>query len=100
MRWGAIGFVVALSGPSSAVLAQQIGPPIPPEQMFRQQPAPTTTLPSPSTSSGGGSPSRSTVAPGRPETYRDRVVECQHLAAVDRIPQRDRASFVHNCARN
>lgn len=83
-------------------LAQMGGPPIPPDQVLRSQPAPQTTVPPPQSvpspspgNSGGAAP----IAPaGRGSGASDRRVrDCQQQAAVERVPSKDRGSYVHTC---
>ena len=88
-------------GPGGMASAQPIGPigpPIPPEQVFRQQPMPAPPPPaavSPPGSSGRASPP--VVTPPRADQG-VRVARCQHQAAVQRVPMRDRGSYVHSCS--
>jgi hypothetical protein len=81
------------------------GPPIPPEQVFRQQatspPPPPPPLPGPPPISapfaGYGSVANPPVGPDVGHSDRDRVADCQHQAAVERVPRSKRAAYVHNC---
>ena len=99
----AILIAVALVTPAWAQINN--GPPIPPEQVFRQQatspPPPPPPLQGPppiSAPFSGYGPSVN--PPVGPNTGRDRerVADCQHQAAVERVPRSKRAAYVHNCS--
>ena len=117
----------ALAMPSLARAQIDNGPPIPPGQVLRQQAAPLpgsppriAVTPSPPPVNLGALPGPGVVNPdalpgpavvnpnalpagpvgstAHPRArYRDRVAWCQHQAAVERVPRRQRASYVHNC---
>jgi hypothetical protein len=76
------------------------GPPIPPDQVLRQQNAPLPAIPAPVPQAPSDPSSRSS-APSRAapalDGSRDRVAECQHQATVERVPRSKRGSYVHNC---
>ncbi|MCC7348036.1 MAG: hypothetical protein IT538_11615 [Variibacter sp.] len=98
----AAGLALALA--SAAGAAQPVGPPIPPDQVFRSQPMPQTTVPPPPSSPPVGPsqpPPRGAAGQRGPEPRAsapgDRARDCQHQAAVERVPARDRASYVHTC---
>ncbi len=100
----AAGLALALaSALAGAAAAQPVGPPIPPDQVFRSQPMPQTTVPPPAPSPpvGPSQPPRGLTGQRgpepRPSAPGDRARDCQHQAAVERVPARDRASYVHNC---
>lgn len=75
--------------------AQQLGPPIPPGQILRQQnqplpqPPPIPSVPSPGTPQTGPAPR---AAPGH-----DRVSRCQHEATVNRVPAQQRPAYIQQC---
>lgn len=79
--------------------AQINGPPIPADQILRQQNqplAPPPSVPVPATPPSGASPSSARVPPvvgGNGQRVRD----CQHRATVERVPRRQRDSYVHAC---
>jgi hypothetical protein len=76
--------------------AQPIGPPIPPELVIRQQAAPLALPPPPVGANPSGAAAPVLSVPGQTST--GRVAACQHQAAVERVPRRQRASYVHTCA--
>ncbi len=92
---------------TTTTLAQpvpQVGPPIPPDVIFRAQP----TTPPPMPKSLPGPPpltSRSSndyraLPPATPDVdhARDRVSRCQHEAAVRGVRKSKRGAYVHACA--
>jgi hypothetical protein len=87
---------VVLAGGSA--LAQPLGPPIDPNQVFRSQPQPSTTLPSPQVTAPGA-PSRPTVSRPIPQgnVVQDRAAYCHHMAGVERVRKRNRGAYIHNC---
>jgi hypothetical protein len=94
----------ALAMPASAQVVN--GPPIPPEQVFRQQatppasPPPSLQGPPPISApfAGYGPVTNPPVGPNTGRTDRDRVADCQHQAAVERVPRSKRAAYIHNCS--
>lgn len=83
---------------SGAALAQPIGPPIDPNQVFQSQPRPSTTLPSPQVTVPGA-PAAPTVSRPIPQgrVVQDRAAHCHHMAGVERVRRRDRGAYIHNC---
>jgi hypothetical protein len=80
--------------------AQPIGPPISPQQQLESQPKPQTQLPPTHVPPVGGSATTySTPLIKGPEQGRSRgrAAECQHQAAVDRVPRSQRRAYLHNC---
>jgi hypothetical protein len=79
------------------------GPPIPPDQILRQQNAPLPSIPAPVQQAPYNASPRPS-APPRPAppigASRDRAAACQHQATVDRVPADQRGSFIHNCINN
>ncbi len=83
--------------------AQVIGPPIPPDQVLRQQnqpmpPPPTIPVPArpvPPLPSAPA-PQPAPVAP-HAEPAQGRAAWCQHQATVERVPRSQRASYIHLC---
>jgi hypothetical protein len=103
------------------------GPPMPPGQILRQQaaplpgsPPPIAATPSPPPVNTGALPGPAVVNPDALPgpavvnrgalpagpvgltaypgvSYRDRVAWCQHQAAVERVPRRQRGAYVHHC---
>ena len=103
LRLSTMMIVAALNiGLTAMPSAQPIGPPISPDQVLRSQPGPVTTVPTPLP--GNPTPALS-AKPGRPMGSRaprdapagNRTAECQHQAALERVPRGERASYVHNC---
>ncbi|MGE0753156.1 MAG: hypothetical protein AB7K64_21505 [Variibacter sp.] len=92
---------------TTTALAQPVppvGPPIPPDVVFRSQP----TAPPPMPKSLPGPPpltSRSSndyraLPPATPDVdySRDRVARCQHEAVARGVRRSKRAAYVHTCA--
>ena len=96
---GGLALAVALFG---AAGAQQIGPPIPPDQILRQQNQPIPPIPSPPVPATPppGPPMPAQVPSARNDAYSDRVARCQHRAAEERVPRRRRGGYINNCIRN
>ena len=97
--------VVALTAASIAgsAEAQQIGPPIAPEQQLQAQPAPRTQLPPvyvPPVGDSATTYSTPLIPAPAQGTSRGRAAECQHQAAVERVPRSQRGAYVHNCMMN
>lgn len=92
---------VAASMGLGPATAQQIGPPIPPDQVLRQQNQPMATPPSvpvPANPPAGSGSTGSRVGPApRVDGSRDRASRCQHEATVERVPRRQRSAYIHNC---
>jgi hypothetical protein len=88
------------AAPIGAVGAQPIGPPISPQQQFESQPTPRTQLPPVYVPPVGGSARTYSTPPIKgPEqgSSRGRAAECQHQAAVDRVPRSQHRAYLHNC---
>ncbi len=103
----ACGIFVAVALASSVSAQVNNGPPIPPDQVLRQQatspPPPPPPLPGPppiSAPFAGNGPVANppTGANAGGGAARDRVADCQHEAAVERVPRRKRGAFIHNCS--
>jgi hypothetical protein len=97
--------VLALTAatPIGAALAQPIGPPIPPQLQFEAQPMPRTQLPPvyvPPVGDSAMTYSTPLVPAPVQGPSRGRAAECQHQAAVERVPRRQRSAYVHNCMMN
>ena len=91
-RLAALAIGVGAIVPPAA--AQQLGPPIPPEQVLRQQAAPIVPPVQVPPSVG-----ETVTAPqALPNVQQDRVARCQHQAAVERVPRSQRGAYVHHCA--
>ena len=93
----ALGLVAVTIG---TVGAQPIGPPISPQQQFDSQPTPRTQLPPVNVPPVGGSArTYSTPLATAPQQgpARGRAAECQHQAALDRVPGSQRGAYVRNC---
>src|SRR4051812_23040250 len=99
---------------AGAATAQIYGAPIPPDQVLRSQPIPQTTAPPPPTAAPSIPASPPSIDPGGsnsgvraprssrrseplPSTARDRVRDCEHQAAVDRVPRGERGGYISNC---
>ena len=83
--------------------AQPIGPPISPRSMFESQPMPRTQLPpvyAPPVGDGARTYSTPLITGPAPARSRGRAAECEHQAAVERVPRRNRGAYVHNCMMN
>jgi hypothetical protein len=94
--------VLALTAatPIGVALAQPIGPPIPPQLQFDAQPKPRTQLPPvyvPPVGDSAVTYGPTLRLPPIQGPSRGRAAECQHLAAVERVPRRQRSAYVHNC---
>jgi hypothetical protein len=114
MDWGSRGsatmlrhlaIILALAAASliGPVAAQQIGPPISPEQQFQAQPVPRTQLPPvyvPPVGDSATTYSTPLIPAPAQGTSRGRAAECQHQAAVERVPRSQRSAYVHNCMMN
>lgn len=92
------GLVAMLIGGTAA--AQVVGPPIPPDQVLRQQnqplpPPPTIPVPVQPAPPIAGAPASPQVRTRDPA--RDRAAWCQHQATVERIPASQRSSYIHHC---
>ena len=74
-------------------------PPIPPEQVLRQQNAPLPSIPAPVPQVPSEPSPRAPALPRTPaiDASRDRAAACQHQAAVERVPHSRRDSYIHNC---
>ena len=97
--------VLALAAASSIGIAaaQPIGPPIPPQQQFEAQPMPRTQLPPvyvPPVGDSATTYSTPLIPAPEQESSRGRAAECQHQAAVERVPRGQRGAYVHNCMMN
>jgi hypothetical protein len=100
----AILVAAAVITPASAQINN--GPPVPPEQVFRQQatspPPPPPPLQGPPPISapfaGYGPVPNPPIDPNAGGRDLDRVAQCQHEAAVERVPRSKRAAYVHNCS--
>ena len=87
--------MLAIAAPADA----QLGPPIPADQILRQQnqPAPAPP-PQPVSPPPLSAPSARGVAPTpRVDLSRDRASRCQHQATVERVPRAERGAYVHAC---
>jgi hypothetical protein len=91
----------------ASALAQplpQVGPPIPPDVIFRSQPtAPPPmpkSLPGPPPLTSQSSNDYRALPPATPDVdvSRDRVSRCQHEAAARGIRKSKRGAYVHACA--
>jgi len=94
---------LAAASPMGTVGAQPIGPPISPQQQFDAQPTPRTQLPPVYVPPVGGSATTysTPLMPGpTPGTSRGRAAECQHQAAIERVPRRERGAYVSKCMMN
>ncbi len=93
--------VAAATAPPAT--AQVLSPPISPQLQLDSQPQPRSQLP-PISSNPVGNNATTTSTPLTPSPVerrsRGRAADCQHQAAVDRIPSRDRGSYVANCMAN
>jgi hypothetical protein len=92
--------LLAVTAVAAPLRAQPVvnGPPMDPNQVFRAQPRPSTTLPSPQVTAPGAPPVPTVSRPipqGR--IAQDRAARCQHEAAVERVPRKRRGSYIHNC---
>ena len=80
--------------------AQSINaPPIPPEQVLRQQNAPLPAIPPPVPQVPSEPSPRAPALRRAPaiDASRDRAAACQHQATVERVPRSQRDSYIHNC---
>ena len=102
----ACGFAAAiiLAVPASAQI-YNYGPPLPADQVLRQQS--TSPAPSPPPLQGpppisapfsGYGPVASPPAGQNVGRDPDRIAHCQHEAAVERVPRSKRAAYMHNCS--
>jgi hypothetical protein len=88
----------ALAVGTGGAVAQTIGPPIPPDQILRQQnrlQPPPPTIPVPAQPSPPATSTQQT--PMVPRGERDRASWCQHQATVERVPSGQRSSYIHHC---
>jgi hypothetical protein len=103
IRYLAAVLTLVAASPVGTAGAQPIGPPIPPQQQFDAQPVPRTQLPPVYAPPVGGS-ARTYSTPLLPfpgdSSSRGRAAECQHWAAVERVPRRQRSAYIHNCMMN
>jgi hypothetical protein len=94
---------MAAVSPLGIATAQPIGPPISPQQQFDAQPMPRTQLPPvyvPPVGDSATTYSTPLIPAPAQGTSRGRAAECQHQAAVERIPRSRRGAYVHNCMIN
>jgi hypothetical protein len=95
--------LIALSWVMSLDLAtaQDIGPPIPPSEVLRQQNqpmAPPPSVPVPARPPSTATPSAPPTSSAPPATAgRDRTTWCQHQAAVERVPRGERGAYIQHC---
>jgi hypothetical protein len=98
-----IALALAAVSPIGAAGAQLIGPPIPPQLQFDAQPKPQTQLPPAYVPPVGDSATTYSTPliplPAQGDS-RGRAAECQHQAAIERVPRRERSAYVHNCMMN
>jgi hypothetical protein len=91
---------LAFAAGAGPALAQVVGPPIPPDQILRQQNQPLPpppSIPVPAQPVPPASPPQAAPAQPRSEPSQGRAAWCQHQATVDRVPQSQRASYIHHC---
>jgi hypothetical protein len=103
IRQLATALILAAASPVGIGGAQPIGPPIPPQLQFDAQPMPRTQLPPvyvPPVGDRGTTYSTPVIPAPAQGTSRGRAAECQHQAAVERVPRRERGAYVHNCMMN
>ena len=103
IRYLATVLALAAASPIGIAGAQPIGPPISPQQQFEAQPMPRTQLPPvyvPPVGDSATTYSTPLIPVPDQGTSRGRAGECQHQAAVERVPRRERSAYVHNCMMN
>jgi hypothetical protein len=94
---------LAAAGPIGVAGAQPTGPPISPQQQFDAQPMPRTQLPPmyvPPVGDSATTYSTPLIPAPAQGPSRGRAAECQHQAAVERVPRSARSAYVHNCMMN
>jgi hypothetical protein len=99
MRFAILIMLLVLVCDGSA-LAQVIGPPMPPDQVLRQQNAPMPPPPSVPVPAGpppGPSMPAQVPAARGGNSGVDRASRCQHQATVERVPRSQRSAYIHSC---